>query len=522
MSNVAAPAAHHAASPLRSVMIAGVSVWDTGEVVNLIVPGVDAGRLLDETGALTAALGNTADGPMLRVRVPGLIVAPGLTDPHVHLRDPGQRSKEDMRTGCAAAAAGGYTDVLLMPNTVPPIEGRELDQDEPGADEVLDAGCRTVVDYLQRYEPIHHVALPVRYQLSVTASLRRNGRAVTRVGDWIRATPGFTRQEAGRHPVMTGEPEHQWAYEHPVVAISDDGDTVPSSILEAAAAAAVHAGVPLLDHCEHHTTGSIHAGPVARQLGDTGVPDTTESAVVERDIRVARRTGAHVHLQHVSTAASFAAVRRAKREGLPVTCETAPHYLALDDRAVLSHGTLAKMNPPLRGPEDRQAALAAVADGTVDMIATDHAPHTDAEKRRPLAQAPNGIIGLETAYGVCRTQLVGGGWINDARLIELMAAAPARLLGRTPTDVAGLLNTSSRCAGTRTLDLRRVEHPERVDLALLAPKCAWTVDADQFHSKARNTPFDGIPLTGRAVATIIGSKLVFSRIRGNEVGAWTD
>ncbi len=184
----------------------------------------------------------------------------------------------------------------------------------------------------------------------------------------------------------------------------------------------------------------------------------------------------------------------------------------MNDEALLEYGTLAKMNPPLRSEADRRATIAAIADGTVDMIATDHAPHTLEEKERGFLEAPNGIIGLECAYGVCHKILVDGGYISDQRLIELMSLNPATLMGRHATDIAGLLNTASKCAVKRTLDLAKVEHPETVDLVILGLNDRWTVDADDFHSTARNTPFDGWDVSGKPYATIIGSHLAFSRL----------
>ena len=239
--------------------------------------------------------------------------------------------------------------------------------------------------------------------------------------------------------------------------------------------------------------------------------------IVERDIEMARRTGVHVHFQHVSTAISFDAIRKAKAEGLPITCETAPHYIALCDEALLEYGTLAKMNPPLRSEADRQATIAAVADGTVDLLATDHAPHTMEEKELGFLDAPNGIIGLECAYGVCHKVLVDGGHISDERLIELMATGPATLMGHENTDMTVLLDENADAVPSdsntkRVLDLGKVAHPENVDLVVLDTTEEWIVDPEKFRSSARNTPFGGWHVTGRPLATVIGSKLAFSRI----------
>ena len=477
-----------------------VKVWDTGEVIDLVIPGTAADLLTDADRPFPPAAAQVADGDV-HIDATGLTVAPGLADPHVHFRDPGQTAKETMVSGCAAAASGGYTNVLIMPNTVPAMDGEKVAAGQPGTDEVLAAGHDCVIDFLQHYETDHGVTLPVAYDLCVCASKDRAGKEPTELADIAWYMPG-------RH---TGEKDAA-QLAHPVTAVSDDGSAVPDAILDEVLTRIKDAGLYLIEHCEHHDTGFINEGPVSRRLGLPGIPEDTELRIVSRDIEAARRTGAHVHFQHVSTAGSFEAIRKAKAEGLPITCETAPHYIALTDEAILEYGPLAKMNPPLRSAADRQAVHAAIADGTVDLIATDHAPHTMEEKNAGLEAAPNGIIGLECAYGVCHKVLVDGGIISEQRLIELMATAPMHLMGHTPTDVAGLLNTSSACATKRTLDLGAVEHPESVNLVILDTDRPWTVEPERFHSKARNTPFGGWQVTGMPLATVIASKLVFSRL----------
>ncbi len=477
-----------------------VKVWDTGEVIDLVIPGTAADLLTDAGRPFPPAAAQVADGDV-HIDATGLTVAPGLADPHVHFRDPGQTAKETMVSGCAAAASGGYTNVLIMPNTVPAMDGEKVVAGQPGADEVLAAGHDNVIDFLQHYEADHGVTLPVAYDLCVCASKDRAGKEPTELADIAWYMPG-------RH---TGEKDAA-QLAHPVTAVSDDGSAVPDAILDEVLTRIKEAGLYLIEHCEHHDTGFINEGPVSRRLGLPGIPENTELRIVSRDIEAARCTGAHVHFQHVSTAGSFEAIRKAKAEGLPITCETAPHYIALTDEAILEYGPLAKMNPPLRSAADRQAVHAAIADGTVDLIATDHAPHTMEEKNAGLEAAPNGIIGLECAYGVCHKVLVDGGIISEQRLIELMATAPMHLMGHTPTDVAGLLNTSSACATKRTLDLGAVEHPESVNLVILDTDRSWTVEPERFHSKARNTPFGGWQVTGMPLATVIASKLVFSRL----------
>ncbi|WP_300766630.1 dihydroorotase [uncultured Bifidobacterium sp.] len=464
-----------------AITFENIRVWDTSERIDLMVPGVDTDRGMLDFAALS---GSSKDAGHV-IDASALTVAPGLADPHVHFRDPGQTDKETMDTGARAAAAGGYTRVLIMPNTI------------PAADGVLPYGDGTVLDYLETYETTHH-PLPVRYDLCVCASMRREGLKPTRLADWSRfLTP------PPRDPSPVAD-----APRHPIRAISDDGTAVSDAVLDATMNNAVAAGIPISDHCERHKSGVMTDGAVSHRLGLPGIPPETETTIIERDIAAARRTGAHIHLQHVSTARSFDLIRKAKADGVPITCETAPHYLALCDEDVESYGPLAKMNPPLRSAADRQAAVTAVADGTVDMIATDHAPHTTAQKDLGMVDAPNGVIGLETAYGVCHRILVDSGYIDDRRLIELMSLAPNRLMGHVSTDVAALLNTSSACSERRTLDLSLVEHPEDADLVILDTSRSWTICAADFQSQARNTPFDGWIVTGRAVGTVIGSRLV--------------
>ena len=273
-------------------------------------------------------------------------------------------------------------------------------------------------------------------------------------------------------------------------------------------------GLYLIEHCEHHDTGAVNEGPVSRELGVPGIPEDTELNIVARDIEKVRETGVHVHFQHVSTAISFEAIRAAKAEGLPITCETAPHYIALSDEALLKYGTLAKMNPPLRSEADRKATIEAIADGTVDLLATDHAPHTLDEKRLGFLEAPNGIIGLECAYGVCHKVLVDGGFISDKRLIELMSTEPMKLMGHAPTDITALLDAQQDGTGegNRVLDLRTIGDAEEIGLAVLDTAKSWTVDPERFHSTARNTPFGGWRVSGLPLATIIGKSLAFSRL----------
>ena len=255
----------------------------------------------------------------------------------------------------------------------------------------------------------------MRYDLCVCASKGRAGKEATDVADWIGYLPEH-------------DDDNKDAYQlcHPVTAISDDGSAVTPEILDQVFDNVKESGLYLIEHCEHHDTGAVNEGPISRELGVPGIPEDTELRIVERDIEMARKTGVHVHFQHVSTAISFDAIRKAKAEGLPITCETAPHYIALCDEALLKYGTLAKMNPPLRSEEDRKATIAAVADGTVDLLATDHAPHTAEEKAREFAKAPSGITGLETAFSVCNTYLVQTGKLTPMQLLDRMSKGSCR------------------------------------------------------------------------------------------------
>lgn len=527
-----------------SITLRNIRVWNTGEVIDLVAPGVNE-SFFAETDAVHGIHGvvgvavdtagdhgdaNVGDVGDVDIDATGLTLAPGFEDPHVHFRDPGQTYKESMVSGCRASASGGYTDVLIMPNTLPAMDGEQVAAGVPGAAEVLDAGYDRVIDYLQHYEAVHKVKLPVRYDLCVCASKGRDGQEASDPQCWQWYLPG--RHDADKDACQLA---------HPVTVISDDGAAVTPEILDQVLANAKASDLYLIEHCEHHDTGAVNEGPVSRELGVPGIPENTELAIVSRDIEAARRTGVHIHFQHVSTAISFDAIRKAKAEGLPITCETAPHYLALSDKALLAYGTLAKMNPPLRSEADRQATVAAIADGTVDLLATDHAPHTIEEKRLGFLEAPNGIIGLECAYGVCHKVLVDGGHISDERLIELMSVKPGELMGHTPTDIASLVedfaepaptggdregvdggdsadSVSSADRGTRRqgvnrlLDLSRVDDPTAVDLVVLDTCEEWTVEPERFHSKARNTPFGGWRVSGRPLATIIGSKFAFSRL----------
>ncbi len=382
----------------------------------------------------------------------GRIVAPGLVDVHVHLREPGQRGKETIATGTSAAAAGGFTSVVAMPNTVPVNDSAET------LAWMLDAARGAAV----RLFAMPAATLGSMGSMLTDYSALRSGGAV-----------GFT--DDGR-PVLEDE------------------------VMRAALMAAARAGVPLSQHAEDTslTAGcSMNAGRLAFRLGLRGMPVEAEARIVQRDLQLLREIERaeglhpHLHVQHVSTARAMEAIRGAKREGLRVTCEVAPHHFALTEDAVEDYDTNAKMNPPLREEQDRLAMVAGLMDGTVDCIATDHAPHASHEKEVEFERAPNGITGLETALGVALRVLQREAGMTLGRVLELMSASPA--------SIAGL-------AGRGTLAVGSV-----ADVVVFDAAEAWNFSAAESRSKSRNTPFDGASMLGRVKATISEGRLVYIR-----------
>ena len=372
----------------------------------------------------------------------GLIIVPGLIDMHVHFREPGQEEKETIETGMAAAACGGFTSVCTMPNTRPAADTRET------------------VSFI------------------LAKSRARAGTRVFPVGAITHGLMGETLcdfkalQSAG------------------AVAVSDDGMPVMNSQrMREAMELAKALDLLVIAHSEDLNLaagGAMNEGEVSRRMGVRGIPGAAETIGVMRDIALAELTGARLHIAHVSTAGSVRAIRDAKARGVSVTAETAPHYFTLTDRDVLNSGANAKMNPPLRSEADREAVCQGLADGTLDVIATDHAPHTPQEKARDFADAPNGVVGLETSLALS-LRLVENRCLSLARLIEKMSINPARILG-----VDNRLRTGNPA-----------------DITLIDPRAACRIDAAAFKSKGRNTPFDGWTVTGRAVMTLVGGEIVY-------------
>jgi dihydroorotase len=372
----------------------------------------------------------------------GAVLAPGLVDTHVHLREPGQAFKETIATGTRAAAAGGFTAVCCMPNTDP----------------VMDSAAWIEWVLSRAREAGHCRVHPIG--------------AVTMGQKGEQLTPFVALKRAG------------------AVALSDDGRPIMSAaVMRHALEYAGHAGLPIVCHEEDLTLrgdGQMNEGLTATRLGIPAIPGAAESIMVRRDVDLAELTGGRVHLAHLSCRGSFDAVRDAKRRGLAVTAETCPHYWTLTDEAVGDYDTCAKMNPPLRSETDRDAVIAALRDGTVDCFATDHAPHTTEEKRRPFDQAPFGIVGLETALALTITFLVKPGHLSLARALELWTDAPRRVMG---------------------LPELRLEPGFPADLVVLDPAREWTVDPEAFHSMGRNTPFAGWRLSGQPLATFCAGRL---------------
>ncbi len=382
----------------------------------------------------------------------GLVVAPGLVDIHVHLREPGQGYKETIATGTAAAAAGGFTSVCAMPNTIPVNDSVEttrwMQEPERGA--------------VARVFPI------------AAATRGSMGEAITEYG---------SLKSAG------------------AVAVSDDGKPILQDVvMHQVLAAAARAGLPVIQHAEdtRQTQGaSMNAGALAFRLGLRGMAAEAESTIVERDIQLLaglHDSRAHLHVAHLSTAKALDAVRRARRNGLHVTCEVAPHHFALTEDAVGDYDTHAKMSPPLRLQADRAALTEGLLDGTVDAIATDHAPHAIHEKEQEFERAPNGILGLETALGLSLLLLQQKHSMPLSRVISLLSAQPAQVLHLT---------------GRGTLAVGSF-----ADLVLFDPAEMWMYRAAESKSKSRNTPFDGWTLPGRVHLTISEGRIVHdARVR---------
>jgi dihydroorotase len=406
---------------------------------------IDPANGVDQTGDLLiiagriASPGQEAPPDTTEIDAAGCWVVPGLTDMHVHLREPGQEYKEDILSGARAAAAGGFTSIACMPNT----------------------------------SPVNDCA-------AVTAMIRARAEQAA-----VRVYPvgAVSKGSEGHQLAEFGELKAAGA-----VAVTDDGRPVEDSqLMRRALEYAGDFGLVVISHSEDRSlaSGVMNEGVVSTRLGLKGIPTAAESIMVYREIALAEFTGQRVHIAHVSAAASIDLIRAAKARGVRVTAETAPHYFTLTEEAVFGYDTNAKMNPPLRSAADREEVRAALADGTLDAIATDHAPHSILEKETEFDTAANGIIGLETAVPLA-LDLVRDGVVDAGRMVALMALNPAAILG---------------------LGAGRLDPGAMADVTIIDPEREFVYTADQVVSKSRNTPFLGWRLKGRAVLTMVGGEV---------------
>jgi dihydroorotase len=426
---------------MRPILIRGGRILDPSRATDEVADLYLADGRVQASGR---DLGHPDDA--LVIDAAGKVVSPGLIDLHVHLREPGQEDLETVATGAMAAAAGGFSAVCAMPNTDPVTDNQ--------------AAVGFIVSQAQR-------AAKARVYPIGAVSLGQKGQQLAEFGELVGAG---------------------------AVAVSDDGKPVASShLMRTALEYARTFGIPVADHCEEPTLaagGAMHEGLVSTRLGLKGIPAAAEEIMVARDILLAELTGGHVHLCHMSTRGSVELIRRAKDQGLRVTAEACPHHFTLTHEACEGYNTNAKMNPPLREPEDREAIRQGLRDGTIDVICTDHAPHHYDAKEREFDDAPNGIIGLETALGLAVTELVDTGLISLGDLVHRMSVMPARIFK---------LQGGTLAPGAPA------------DVVVFDPAAEWTVRPEEFFSKSRNTPFGGRRLRGRAETTVVRGQVVFAR-----------
>ena len=411
--------------------------------------GLDAvGDLLVEDGRIVAAGGQIDAAGAAVLEASGLWVAPGFVDLHTHLREPGQEYKEDIASGGRAAAAGGFTSIACMANTQP------VNDDPATTDFILDRARQDS---------------PVRVYPVAAATRGLEGRVMTEMVALVAAG---------------------------AVAFSDDGKTIQDAgVMRRVLTYSRLVEAPVIAHCEDRCLvgdGVVNEGPSSTRLGLPGNPAIAETVMVERDILLAELTGAHLHVAHVSTAGAVDAIRRARERGVNVTAEVTPHHLTLSDEATLGYDTRTKVAPPLRGAADVAACRAGLVDGTLDAIATDHAPHAVHEKDQEFTVAPPGMIGLETAVGVV-LELVREGLLSPLELVRRLSTNPARILRRPGGSLA---------------------RGEPADLVLVDPQRRWIYDPAKGWSKSRNSPWAGRAFCGRAVLTVVGGRSVFDVERG--------
>ncbi|HXM98926.1 MAG TPA: dihydroorotase [Candidatus Dormibacteraeota bacterium] len=420
---------------------------------------IQNGRVLDPASKTDAALDILIDGEVIKELAPagkisannfelfnatGLIVAPGFIDMHAHLREPGQENSETIETGCHAAARGGFTAVCCMPNTKPVNDNASV--------------TRFILDRARAVAPIR--VWPIG-----AASVGSKGEAIAEIA---------AMKEAG------------------IVAVSDDGKPIATAKLARQVLDYCHSlEIPVIEHAEDVSLAAgavMRAGVTSTRLGLAGMPAAAESVCVARDVQLAELTGARLHIAHLSAKASLDQIRWAKSRGLAVTCEVTPHHFTLIDEDVI-YDSRFKMNPPLAAREDREALLSGIADGVVDVIATDHAPHEPALKDVEFDRAPFGILGFETALALALEQLVHTNRVSLMRMVELFTTGPARVLGKERKLAAG----------------------QPADLTIFSTTQNWTYEVAKSPSKSRNSPFDGRAFKGAAMATIVAGKIAYKR-----------
>ncbi len=419
-------------------------LWiQNGHVVDPATKRDGKGDVYVADGKIVASLTAAQKKRAKKIDARGLVVCPGLVDIHVHFREPGQTHKETILTGSQAAAAGGFTTVVCMPNTAPPA-------DNAGTIQLINGAA---------------------------------AKAVVRVYPTGCITVGMKGQQLASHGSLKNAG---------VVALTDDGVCVQSNeIMRRAVEYAKMFDLTVLDHCqdESMTQGAVmNEGTVSTRLGLKGWPHAAEDLIVARNIILSTYTGAHIHMQHISSALSVELMRRAKRDGINVTAEATPHHIALTDESLGTYDTAFKMNPPLRTEADRLAIIAGLRDGTLACIGTDHAPHTPDEKDREFDYAPNGIIGLETALPVCLDVLIRRSRFKLSKVVDLMTRRAADVL-KLP---AGTLSAGANA-----------------DICLFDPEETWTYDTTKGYSKSHNSPWHGQKLTGRVKATLVGGRVVY-------------
>ena len=422
------------------MLIHGGRVVDPPHYVGVADVLIGEGRVM----AVQAGLATRTDlARVTKINAEGLLVAPGFIDLHVHLREPGYEHKETIATGTAAAAAGGFTTVCCMPNTK-----------------------------------------PVNDDIAVTGWIIERAKAAASAH--VHPIGAITMGSAGRELA-----DFRALKQAGCVAVSDDGRPVMrDEVMRRVMQSAAELDLPVIDHCEDTMAsgcGCMNDGPVSRAMGWRGMPADAENRMIARDIRLAKETGARLHVAHLSTAGGVEMVRKAKSDGARITAEVCPHHFTLTDEAVPAYGANAKMNPPLRSDQDRTALIEGLADGTIDAIATDHAPHAEYEKAWGMNRAPFGIVGLETSLGLT-LRLVQQGRLTLERAITCLTSAPATVLG---------------------LPKGTLKPGAAADITLINPDVSWTVDPGRFRSKGRNTPFSGWTLRGQVIRTLVRGKTVY-------------